>query len=423
MDITTRLHLLEAVRRADQADAATPQPAAPAPGPPGPPWTRSPTSAAASQQLAAARGRAQTRAAANVLEAAQQTYVDCGRRKQAAQAKLRRAFTAARTANRELAALYATHARGRATSGKRRSAVAASVLDELATMPMELIQAADALVVHSSAGKDSLVMLHRLATWSAQAGCKDKVVVVHCDLGDTSEWPGVRELAQRQAERYGLRFIAIEPDGGLLGLVEKRGMFPDASRRLCTSTLKRDKANVLLTAIVAALGLDRQALIINCLGIRAAESTARSRKLPMSIDARTSNGKRLVLTWHPIFALSDAEVWQEIATEGLEYHPAYDALMPRLSCVFCVLAGFSVLVRAVRLCWALGLPLPEKYTDLEARIGHRFKERYSLADVVAEAARIEAAEGPLTWRPGDAIRDQLGEAAAADYLHRLALAA
>ncbi|MFE7395038.1 phosphoadenosine phosphosulfate reductase family protein [Streptomyces sp. NPDC057582] len=92
-----------------------------------------------------------------------------------------------------------------------------------------------------------------------------------------------------------------------------------------TSTLKRDKANVLLTAIVAALGLDRQALVINCLGIRAAESPARSRKLPLSIDARTSNGKRLVLTWHPIFALSDTEIWQEIAAEGLEYHPAYDA--------------------------------------------------------------------------------------------------
>ncbi|MCX5318133.1 hypothetical protein [Streptomyces sp. NBC_00154] len=91
--------------------------------------------------------------------------------------------------------------------------------------------------------------------------------------------------------------------------------------------------------------------------------------------------------------------------------------------MFCVLAGFTVRVRAVRLCWALGLPLPEQYTELEARIGHRFKEQYSLADVVAEAARIEAAEGPLSWRRGDAIRDQLGEAAAAAYLERLALAA
>ncbi|WP_351234276.1 hypothetical protein [Streptomyces sp. NPDC002133] len=63
-----------------------------------------------------------------------------------------------------------------------------------------------------------------------------------------------------------------------------------------TSTLKRGKANVHLTAIVAALGLDRKALVINCLGIRAAESPARSKKLPLSIDTRTSNGKRLVLT-------------------------------------------------------------------------------------------------------------------------------
>ncbi|MGW7465406.1 hypothetical protein ACWGJT_12050 [Streptomyces xantholiticus] len=73
--------------------------------------------------------------------------------------------------------------------------------------------------------------------------------------------------------------------------------------------------------------------------------------------------------------------------------------MPRLSCVFCVLAGFSVLVRAVRLCWALGLPLPEKYSDLEARISHRFKEQYSLADVVAETVRIEAQRAYLPGAP------------------------
>lgn len=59
----------------------------------------------------------------------------------------------------------------------------------------------------------------------------------------------------------------------------------------------------------------------------------KSAQLQLSIDARMGNGKRLVLTWHPIFALSDTEVWQEIAAEGLEYHPAYDGLMPRLSCV------------------------------------------------------------------------------------------
>ncbi|MDQ0847772.1 phosphoadenosine phosphosulfate reductase family protein [Streptomyces sp. V1I6] len=423
MDINDRLQLLEAVRRADQADAAY--------NAAGRACARASQAAVdaltdisrCEQQLAATRGRAQRRAAADVLEAARATYADRGRRKQTAKAKLRRAFTAARTANRELATLYAPHARSRGTGGRRRSAVAASVLDELAAMPLELIRAADALVIQSSAGKDSLVMLHRLATWAARVGCKDKVVVVHCDLGDTSEWPGVRELAERQAERYGLRFVAVDSGSGLLGLVEKRGMFPDAARRLCTSSLKRDKANVLLTEIVAALRLDRQAIVINCLGIRAAESTARSKKLPLSIDTRTSNGKRLVLTWHPIFTLSNSEVWEEIAAEGLEYHPIYDTLLPRLSCVYCVLAGPDALVLATRACFALGLSLPTTYVALEQRIGHTFKQDLRLSAVVAAARMLDALDGQLQWARGDAIRHQLGEGAAADYLNRLALAA
>lgn len=128
-----------------------------------------------------------------------------------------------------------------------------------------------------SAGKDSLVQLHRIATWAEKAGCLHKVVVIHIDLGEESEWPGVRELAQRQAERYGLRFHVLRAEGGLLGLVEKRGMWPDAARRLCTATLKRDVANKLLRQIAAELGLDEQAIILNCMGIRAAESPARSK--------------------------------------------------------------------------------------------------------------------------------------------------
>ncbi|HBF85143.1 MAG TPA: hypothetical protein DD420_36015 [Streptomyces sp.] len=424
MDITTGLQLLEALRRADQAETNLTASSRAA--------HRAVQAAAdaltdithCEQQLDAARADEQVRAAADLLERARQTYIDSGRRRRSAENKVHRAYAAARAANRELGSLYAPVARGRGTGGRGRAAVAASVLQELAAMPLELIRAADALAIHSSAGKDSLAMLDQLAAWADQAGCTDKVIVVHCDLGDTSEWPGVRELAERQAARYGLRFIAIDSEGGLLGLTEKRGKFPDAARRLCTSSLKRDKANVLLTAIVTALGLDRQAVVINCLGIRAAESPARARKLPLAIDTRTSNSKRLVLTWHPILEWSETAVWEQIATEGLEYHPAYDALMPRLSCVFCVLAGYSVLVRAVRLCWALKLPLPEKYTELEARIGHRFKDQYSLADIVAEAARVEADEGPLTWSCGDAIRAHLGEAAAADYaLRRFALAA
>lgn len=89
-----------------------------------------------------------------------------------------------------------------------------------------------------------------------------------------------------------------------------------------TATLKRDKIAPLFRQITDALGLDEQALILSVLGIRAAESPARARKLPLAIDMRASTGRRMVLTWHPILELSETDVWQQIADAALEYHPA-----------------------------------------------------------------------------------------------------
>jgi 3'-phosphoadenosine 5'-phosphosulfate sulfotransferase (PAPS reductase)/FAD synthetase len=422
MDITTRLHLLDLVRQAQQATSAHTA-AVRAAG-------RAAKAAAQArarvddlaQQRPAAQNPGQASAAPDELDEALEEHTGCLHRLQAANRKVARTFLAARAANRTLGATYAQHARGRARAASRDE-VAAGLLDELADVPLGLMDAAHAILVQSSAGKDSLVQLHRIATWAEKAGCLHKVIVIHIDLGEESEWPGVRELAQRQAERYGLRFHVLRAEGGLLGLVEKRGMWPDAARRLCTATLKRDVANKLLRQIAAELGLDEQAVILNCMGIRAAESPARSKKQRLAIDMRTSANSRMVLTWHPIFEVTDREVWQEIATHGLEYHPVYDALIPRLSCVFCVLAPFDVLVRAARLCWALGLPLPARYRDLEAKIGHRFKQSHSLAEVYAEAERLEREEGPLVWNRGDAVRQHLGAGAADDYLARVALAA
>ncbi|KOU50144.1 hypothetical protein ADK54_10240 [Streptomyces sp. WM6378] len=265
--------------------------------------------------------------------------------------------------------------------------------------------------------------MDRVVRWAKAAGCLHKLVVVHADIGQDEEWPGVRDLARQQAERYGLRFVVVKAPVGFLGMVEKRGMWPDAQNRLCTSTLKRDEAAKFFTQIVEELGLEEQALLVNCLGIRADESPSRRRKSELAIDHRASNGRRLVLTWHPVFRLSEREIWQEIVDNALDYHPVYDTLIPRLSCIFCILAPFDVLARAVRLCWVLGLETPKTYVDLEDRLGHRFKNKFSLADVVAEASRLEAAEGPITWRRGDAIRHHLGEEAATAYLQRLVLAA
>ncbi|TLQ39282.1 phosphoadenosine phosphosulfate reductase domain-containing protein [Streptomyces marianii] len=423
MDLTTRLHLLDLIRLSASAEStcrAAERAARRA-------SIRRKEAAGARRNLRLALRSAPSADAENALADAEREYEACEARAEAAGAHWRRAFSASERADARLGGAlartrYLTGSAEPRRKGARRTAEAA-LLSELAAMPKTLIRAAHALLVQSSAGKDSVVALDRVVRWAKAAGCLDKIVVVHADIGQDAEWPGVRDLAQQQAERYGLRFVVVKASVEFLGMVEKRGLWPDAQTRLCTSSLKRDEAAKFFTEIVNELGLDEQALIVNCLGIRAAESSSRRRKQELAIDHRASNGRRLVLTWHPVFHLTETEIWQEIVDQALDYHPVYDTLIPRLSCIFCILASFDVLVRAVRLCWVLGLPTPKTYVDLEQRIGHRFKDKFSLADVVAEAARQEAAEGPITWRRGDAIRHHLGDDAATAYLRRLALAA
>src|SRR5690606_33323120 len=90
----------------------------------------------------------------------------------------------------------------------------------------------------------------------------------------------------------------------------------------------------------------------------------------------------------------EQEVWQEITSNGLEYHPIYDTGLPRLSCVYCVLAGPDWLILATRVCFALELPLPETYAALERRIGHSFNQNFTLNAVIAAAACLTHSTGP-----------------------------
>ncbi|MFB7896029.1 phosphoadenosine phosphosulfate reductase family protein [Streptomyces xiamenensis] len=305
-----------------------------------------------------------------------------------------------------------------------RARATAALLGPLAAAPPEVMRSAHKIIIQSSGGKDSVVAMLRTMQWARDAGVTDKLIVVHSNLGD-AEWPGVTDLVLRQAEMFGLDVRIVKPDGGFLGMVEARGMWPDSKRRLCTGTLKRDAITPLITEIVNDLGLPPgvQAIILNVFGIRAEESPARRLKEPLSIDPRASSTNRLVLTWNVIHELSERDVWKEIADNRLEYHQVYDSLLPRLSCVFCVLAGERWLIRAARVCFALGMDAPEVWTALEAKIEHSFKQKSSLASIIAEARRLDEEEGPLTWQRGDAIRHALGEASATDYLQSLDTAA
>lgn len=257
----------------------------------------------------------------------------------------------------------------------------------------------DIILINTSGGKDSQVMLGEVSRLATEAGVADRLVAVHADLGRV-EWEGVADLAKRQAHHYGVRFLKTHrPQGDLLEHVEARGMWPSSAARYCTSDHKRGQVSRIVTFLVDELGLNRPARMLNCMGLRAEESPARAKKVELERDNRASNGRRLVDTWLPILGWTEEQVWAQIRTAGVEHHWAYDAGMPRLSCCFCVLASKSALVRAAQL-----LPgLAEEYRRVEVKIGHQFKGTpgskggLSMAEIIAEAAATDEPAAIANW--------------------------
>lgn len=258
-----------------------------------------------------------------------------------------------------------------------------SLLDTAVVLAAVDLTAYDYIVVNSSAGKDSQAMLDVLVQLATSAGVRDRLVVVHCDLGRV-EWQGTRDLAARQAAHYGLRFEVVQREQGLLEQIAARGMWPDSKNRFCTSDHKRDQVAPLLTRLAvehrARHGKAAHCRILNCQGIRAQESPKRAQKAPFTRCTRTSNGVKTVDIWYPIFDWTVDQVWARIKASGVEYHRAYDLGMSRLSCCFCVFAP----AHALRIAGQHNPALLAEYAALEVRIGHQFRKTLSIAAIHAE---------------------------------------
>ena len=254
----------------------------------------------------------------------------------------------------------------------------------------------DIILLNSSGGKDSQTMIREVVRQADAAGVsRDRLVVVHADLGRV-EWKGTKELAQEQAAAYELEFHSVKREtGDLLEHVEKRGMWPSPKARYCTSDHKRAQISKVVTKLgdeyrtrigSPLRGANRAKFrLLNCVGLRAEESTARRKKLPYVLNTKLTNQSRTVYDWHPILAWTEDAVWASIKKSGVRYHEAYDEGMPRLSCIFCIFAPQSALILA-------GKHNPEllaEYVALEERIDHKFKVDLSLAEV---QAAVEADE-------------------------------
>jgi 3'-phosphoadenosine 5'-phosphosulfate sulfotransferase (PAPS reductase)/FAD synthetase len=258
----------------------------------------------------------------------------------------------------------------------------------------------DVLLVNTSAGKDSQAMLDYVVQLATAFGVKDRIVCVHADLGE-AEWPGTRELAERQAAHYGLRLEVVRrvnaagEEQPLIEQIEARGMFPDSARRYCTSDQKRGPVQKLMTALATEVrkGKGHRPKILNCMGLRAQESPARALKPALAHNDRASNSRKDVWEWLPIHAWTTDQVWTRIKASGVPYHPAYDLGMPRLSCRFCVLASKSALVLSAQ----LNPELAQRYLVIEERSNHTFRKGLSMAQIIAEAQATATIERIEDW--------------------------
>lgn len=297
------------------------------------------------------------------------------------------------------------------------------------------LAAQDIVVLNTSGGKDSQVMIEVVTERLRASGFTGWVVAAHADLGEV-EWAGTKSLAQEQATFYGVTdFRVVARTEGLLAQVGSRRVsldkqagklfaeaaecddadeaevllakavakesapaWPSSDARYCTSDQKTSQVTKLITSLVA----DWQAIhgpapvrVLNCLGIRAQESPARAKKVAYGFDAanwsgtkeidgkkvKVQHGKRIVVRWLPIFDMTEAEVWDRIRTSGAPYHRAYDLGMTRLSCVFCVFASKSDLLIAAK----NNPELARKYAAVEITVRSRFTDARSMADIIAEA--------------------------------------
>jgi 3'-phosphoadenosine 5'-phosphosulfate sulfotransferase (PAPS reductase)/FAD synthetase len=242
-------------------------------------------------------------------------------------------------------------------------------------------------VANHSGGKDSQAMLIRLL----ETVPREQLVVVHAALGEV-EWPGALEHAQRQAHDSGLPFLVARAGISLLEMVERRysrrpdvPSWPSASTRQCTSDLKRGPIAREVRRFAKAHGFSA---VVNCLGIRAAESPRRAMAAIWSENTRATTHRRQWFDWLPIHGLSTAEVFKTIRAAGQEPHPAYACGNERLSCVFCILGSAADARNG-----AVHHPeLFARYVEIERRTGYTAHQSRrgleEVAGITVEQARL-----------------------------------
>lgn len=219
----------------------------------------------------------------------------------------------------------------------------------------ELIDRRALFVINHSGGKDSQAMTNVLL----RIVPREQIVLVHAVLPEV-DWDGIEAHIRRS--HPGLPLHITQAPKTFFQMVEHRRMFPSPTLRQCTSDLKRGPIERTIREIVRKTG---NSLVVNCMGLRAEESSSRAKAVPFKLNNRMSIAGREVYDWLPIHNMKTTEVFQNIADAGQEPHWAYKAGMTRLSCCFCIMASTQDLATAASLRPALF----QRYVATERRLG------------------------------------------------------
>lgn len=180
------------------------------------------------------------------------------------------------------------------------------------------------LVINFSGGKDSCIMLDYLC--KKYPNLQKSVVFADtgCEHTDAIVW------ATSIVARYGLSLHVIRnPNKDFFGMIRKRRKFPSSVTRQCTSDLKRGPVETWIRRNC------KDKVIINCLGLRAEESSGRKKRPSLRRNKALTNGKRTVWDWLPIKAWTEQLVYQYLSMNNIPLHPVYKYLK-RFSCRICI---------------------------------------------------------------------------------------
>lgn len=220
----------------------------------------------------------------------------------------------------------------------------------------KMLDAGALFLSNDSGGKDSQAMriyLQKIVPSS-------NLIIVHAHLPEV-EWPGTIEFIKKNCE--GLRVEVCQAKKTFFEMVEHRQKFPSKDYRQCTSDLKRGPLEKLGRALSAEY---QNKLIVNCMGLRAQESTFRAGKRTVKKSKSNSVAGRTWIEWLPIHKWTEKKVFQTISDAGEKPFWTYAEGMKRKSCSFCIMGCQNDL----RISAKLRPGLFKKIVETEKRIGH-----------------------------------------------------